>query len=45
MCEGISLFLSRELPAVAVIEKNKAKLLRGHFKTSALNCPQIIKEI
>lgn len=45
MCEGISLFLSRELPAVAVIENNKAKLLRGHFKTSTLNCPQIKKEI
>ena len=45
MCEGISLFLSRELPAVAVIENDKAKLLRGHFKTSTLNCPQIKKEI
>lgn len=45
MCEGISLFLSRELPAVAVIENDKAKLLRGHFKTSFLNCPQIKKEI
>ncbi len=45
MCEGISLFLSRELPAVVVIENKKAKLLRGHFKTSALNCPQIKKEI
>ncbi len=45
MCEGISLFLSRELPAVAVIEKDKAKLLRGHFKTSALNSPQFKKEI
>ncbi len=45
MCEGISLFLSRELPAVAVIENDKAKLLREHFKTSALNCPQLKKEI
>ena len=41
MCEGISLFLSRELPAVAVIENDKVKLLRGHFKTSTLNYPQI----
>ncbi len=40
MCEGISLFLSRELPAVAVIENDKVKLLRGHFKTSVLNCAQ-----
>lgn len=45
MCEGISLFLSRELPAVAVIEDNKSKLLRGHFKTSALNGPKTEKEI
>ena len=45
MCEGISLFLSRELPAVAVIEDNKAELLRGHFKTSALNGPKKEKEI
>lgn len=45
MCEGISLFLSRELPAVVVIENDNVKLLRGHFKTSVLNCPQIKKEI
>lgn len=40
MCEGISLFLSRELPAVVVVENDKVKLLRDHFKTSALNCPK-----
>lgn len=41
MCEGISLFLSRELPAVALVDNNETKLVREHFKTSELNKPNI----
>lgn len=41
MCEGISLFLSRELPAVALVDNGEAKLVRKHFKTSELNRPNI----
>ncbi len=39
MCEGISLFLSRELPAVILVDENEASLVRNHFKTSELNKP------
>ena len=39
MCEGISLFLSRELPAVILVDKDEARLVRNHFKTSELNKP------
>lgn len=38
--EGISLFLSRDLPKVVIIDKNnKLKLVRDTFYTSKLNCP------
>lgn len=37
MCEGISLFLSRELPAVLLVDGENAKSVREHFKTSSLN--------
>lgn len=39
MCEGISLFLSRELPAVLLVDNDKVQLVRNHFKTSELNKP------
>lgn len=39
MCEGISLFLSRELPAVVIADNGNSKLVRNHFKTSELNKP------
>lgn len=42
MCEGISLFLSRELPAVILADKDKDVLVRSHFKTSRLNNPNSI---
>ncbi len=37
MCEGISLFLSRELPAIVITNEKNTALARNHFKTSALN--------
>lgn len=40
MCEGISLFLSRELPSVVLVgDDEEYTLVRGHFKTSSLNKP------
>jgi diaminopimelate decarboxylase len=40
MTEGISLFLSRELPAVLIIDRDdNIKLVRNHLKTSDLNYP------
>lgn len=39
MCEGISLFLSRELPEVILVDGNEASIVRNHFKTSELNKP------
>lgn len=40
MCEGISLFLSRELPAVVIADGDEQyTLARDHFKTSILNNP------
>lgn len=39
MCEGISLFLSRELPGVVIADNDKSQLVRNHFKTSELNKP------
>lgn len=40
MCEGISLFLTRELPAVIIADENdEYTLVRDHFKTSLLNTP------
>ena len=40
MTEGISLFLSRELPAVIIIDRDdNIKLVRNHLKTSDLNYP------
>lgn len=41
MCEGISLFLSRELPAVVLTDNDEAKVARNHYKTSKLNMPNI----
>ena len=37
MTEGISLFLSRELPEVALLKDGKLKLVREAFKTYTLN--------
>ena len=37
MTEGISLFLSRELPAVALIKNGEIILVREAFKTYMLN--------
>ena len=37
MTEGISLFLSRELPQVALLKNGDLKLVRDAFKTYALN--------
>lgn len=40
MCEGISLFLSRELPGVVIVDDDEQyTLVRDHFKTSSLNSP------
>lgn len=39
MCEGISLFLSRELPAVIIADNEDYTLARDHYKTSKLNTP------
>ena len=41
MCEGISLFLSRELPAVVIDDNGNSQLVRNHFKTSQLNKPNL----
>ena len=39
--EGISLFLSRDLPKVVLIDKNgKVRLVRDTIKTSEINCPK-----
>ena len=37
MTEGISLFLSRELPQVALLKNDNLKLVRDAFKTYTLN--------
>lgn len=37
MCEGISLFLTRELPAVLIKNKDKIKIVRDHTPTVKLN--------
>ena len=37
MTEGISLFLSRELPQVALLKNDKLELVRESFKTYTLN--------
>ena len=39
MTEGISLFLSREIPAVYLKKKEKYILVRSRFETAALNTP------
>lgn len=40
MAEGISLFLSRDLPAVVLLDGDgEASLARGHLSTDALNAP------
>ncbi len=41
MTEGISLFLSREIPAVYLKKADEYTLLRKSFETSALNMPNI----
>ena len=43
MTEGISLFLSRELPQVALIKNGKLELVRESFKTYTLNKSNYIK--
>ena len=42
MTEGISLFLSRELPEVALLKKGELSLVREAFKTYTLNTPKYI---
>lgn len=42
MCEGISLFLSRELPAVVLVDDDDISIVRNHFKTSELNKPNFL---
>lgn len=37
--EGMSLFLSRDLPAVALVGGEGAVLVRGHLRTDPLNAP------
>ena len=37
MTEGISLFLSRELPQVALLKNDNLNLVRDAFKTYTLN--------
>ncbi len=39
MTEGISLFLSRDLPKVVLVEKNKYKIVRDNIPTYKLNMP------
>lgn len=40
--EGISLFLSRDLPAVVLLDaQGEPQIVRGHLQTAALNTPQI----
>lgn len=39
MTEGISLFLSRYLPKVVLVEKNKYKIVRNNIPTYKLNMP------
>ena len=43
MTEGISLFLSRELPQVALIKNGKLELVRDSFKTYTLNKSNYVK--
>ena len=41
MTEGISLFLSRDLPKVVLYNRNKEyKVVRDVVKTSSINCPK-----
>lgn len=40
MTEGISLFLSRELPKIIIKEKDDYKIVRKNIKTSMLNMPK-----
>ena len=37
--EGISLFLSRDLPKVIITDKNNMKLVRDVVNTSSINFP------
>lgn len=39
MTEGISLFLSRDLPKVVLVEKNKYRIVRDNIPTYKLNMP------
>ncbi len=40
MTEGISLFLTRDLPEVMLLEENgRLRMVRSRFETSVLNCP------
>ena len=42
--EGISLFLSRDLPKVILYKNNKCYLVRDTYKTSNLNFPNVVEE-
>ncbi len=42
--EGISLFLSRDLPKVVIYKDNKLMLVRENVKTSIVNFPNEVKE-
>ena len=39
MCEGTSLFLTRELPGVVIVDGDNYTLVRDNYKTSNLNRP------
>lgn len=39
--EGISLFLSRELPKIIIKDKDGFRVVRSNFKTSKLNSPEL----
>ena len=42
--EGISLFLSRDLPKIVLYKSGKTKLVRDIICTSDINCPEYSKE-
>ena len=42
--EGISLFLSRDLPKIVLYKSGKTKLVRDIICTSGINCPEYGKE-
>lgn len=41
--EGIALFLSRDIPDVILIDKDKEQLVRKDWDTALINCPQYLR--